>query len=441
MSTIVHTLGTGRSALRLAAGLRWVVLDAGSASRPGKPRSDKIRAQAKASGASSYVLQQADQSTTTIGLYNEPMQPSKGGKIYSLSMLFLRGVQREAAVDRSLINVALMLEPQGAPNMRVLVFIEAGQITRDLVLECSRAIEQLNKHVAVSPGLSVFSQHAEISHAHTPITWSNIDRLVDKSAVEAVLRPVPRSPLAAITLVLAVLLVSTWFVYDYSVRQPEKKRRAAAELARRDQTPAYLAAVNQELQTSGFERADLVAFLNGMRARPALIVGWALEQVSCDTRQCTTTWSRRGGLSSDLAAALPLETMVSGDASGGGSASLEKAYTQVLREAKTSSLDRLALPVADTSAAQLVSVAQKLANANIPVTLRETRAWDAIALSNVNPQAVLRKGDLEISVMPHQAADVLALLPSNVLLQGVTFKVAETIQVIFKGASYAQSQQ
>ena len=133
--------------------------------------------------------------------------------------------------------------------------------------------------------------------------------------------------------------------------------------------------------------------------------------------------------------------MVSGDASGGGSASLEKAYTQVLREAKTSSLDRLALPVADTSAAQLVSVAQKLANANIPVTLRETRAWDAIALTNVNPQAVLRKGDLEISVMPHQAADVLALLPSNVLLQGVTFKVAETIQVIFKGASYAQTQQ
>jgi len=440
MSTIVHTLGTGRSALRLAAGLRWVVLDAGSASRPGKPRPDKIRAQAKASGASSYVLQQADQNTTTIGLYSEPMQPSKGGKIYSLSMLFLRGVQREAAVDRNLINVALMLEPQGAPTMRVLVFIEAGQITRDLVLERSRAIEQLDKHVAVSPGLSVFSQHAEISHAHTPITWSNIDRLVDKSAVEAVLRPVPRSPFVAIALVFAVLLASSWFAYDHYVRQPEKKRRAAAELARRDQTPAYLAAVNQELQTSGFDRADLVALLTGLRGRPALTAAWALEQITCDTRQCTTTWSRRGGLSSDLAAALPNETIVPGDTSAGGS-SLEKAYTQVLREAKTSSLDRLALPVAATSAAQLVSVAQKMTNASIPVTLRETRAWDAVPLVNVAPQAVLRKGDLEISVMPHQAADVLALLPPNVLIHSVTFKVAESIQVIFKGASYAQSQQ
>ena len=436
MSTIVYSAGQGSSAVRLAAGLSWVVVKTGA---NGKPQNDKIRTQAQSSGASRYVLHKGQEGeATTLGLYSDPMTPSKGGKLYSLSSLFLAGILREASVERNLINVALLLEPQGAPSMRTLVFIEAGQVTRDTVLERTRAISSLEEHLAQMPGISVFSEHAEITHPHTPITWADVAELADKRAVDSLLRPVPRSPVLVLSVLAAALAVTSWFAYDQLVRQPEKKRRLAAEQAARDQTPAYLEAVDRELKSTGWNRDDLKAFVTSLRERSAQRAGWALEQITCDPQQCTSQWGRRGGLVTDLAAALPKEVLLPGDAAS-GPASLEKAFTRANHERKTTSLEKADLPKGQASTTALLAVAQKMTNAGVPMSLRELTPWGAIPLAEVRPTAVLLKGGLEIPVMPHLAIDALNLLPANVLIQSVALRISDgSMNFTFKGNSYAQ---
>jgi len=436
MSTIVYSAGQGSSAVRLAAGLSWVVVKTGAT---GSVQKEQIRAQAQASGASRYVLHKGQAGdATTIGLYSDPMTSSKGGKLYSLSSLFLAGILREASVERNLINVALLLEPQDAPAMRVLVYIEAGQVTRDTVLERTRAIASLEEHLAQLPGISVFSEHAEITQGHTPITWTDVAELADKKAAASLLRPVPRSPVLLLCALAVALAVVSWFSYDQLVRQPEKKRRVLAEQARRDQTPAYLEAVNRELKSTGWDRVELLAFVRGLRERPALRAGWALEQITCDVQQCTTQWGRRGGLVTDLVAALPQETLLTGDAAN-GTASLEKAFTRASQERKTASLNPSDLPRGQASATALLAMAQKMANAGMAVSLRELKPWDAIPLAEVRPAAVLLKSELELHVMPHLAIDALGLLPANVLVQSISLRVTDgSITFTLKGNSYAQ---
>ena len=437
MSTIVHTCGNGRKAPRLAAGLRWVVLEQGGRAKSTKVKPEKIRKQAQASGASRYVIQhQEDQDATTMGLYSEPMEPKKAGPIYSLSMLFLGSIVRQTQIEQSLINIALLMEPQGSPSRRVLVFIEAGQITLDLVLEREHALAQLEKHIAISQGLFIFSQHAEIAHTHKAISWEELDRVVDKHASDSLLRAVPQSPFLLVGAVLAALSIVGYIAYDYYVAAPEKKRRIAMNLAKADQTPAYLAATQVELQSIAWERKDLLAFAKELRERSAFTAGWAIEQISCDMQQCTTQWARRGGLLSGLIAALPKETLIGGDT---GAASLDRAYTQLAQAKASSSFDPAKLPNAAQSNLALVSAAQMLANASVALTLRESRPWDAIALAGVQEQAVLRKAELEINLQPHLLEQTLAALPANVLIHNFVFKVSgEAISIVLKGNSYAK---
>ena len=416
--------------------MRWVVVET---EPKGKVPDDKIRAQAEASGASRYVLHKGQPGeATTLGLYADPMDPSKGGKLYSLSSLFLAGILGEAKVERSLINVVLIMEPPGAPNMRVLVQIEAGQVTRDAVLERSRAIDSLEEHVLQLQNTTVFSQHAELKCRQTSITWNDLAVLVNPNAAPSLLIPIPKSPAILLTVLGLAFALAGWFAYDQLVAQPEKKRRMAAELAKRDQTPAYLEAVGHELKTTGWDRSDLRAFIDSLRGRQALLAGWALDQITCDVQQCTTQWGRRGGLVKDLTAALPQETLVAGDAASGAS-SLEKAITRAPHEAKMTNLEVVDLPTASVSTTTLLSVAQKLTNAGLPVTLRELTSWDATPLTEVKPQAVLLKGAIEIPVMPHLANDAIGLLPPNILIQSMNLKVADgNMTLTIKGSSYAQ---
>ena len=456
MSSIVYSEGKGRKGLRLAAGLRWVILDTGASS---KLSAKKIRLQAQPTGASRYVVNQRavtpngvsqTSQEATIGLYNEPMQPSAGGTLYSLSMVVLSGFLRQENLDHNKINVALLMEPQGAPHLRAMVFIQNAQVIMDSVLETTRAIEQLGEHVARSGAMTIFSENPEIALEHTPITWSQIVSLVDRKASDALLRPIPGTPYPFVTFLMLSLAVGGWFAYDHYVREPEKNRRAALALAARDQTPAYREAVQAELHSTGWDRADLLGFLASVRQRAVFESGWVFREMMCDIHQCTTQWERRGGLLTGLASARRDESIVSagatdeanGTPSGtllNGPPALEKAITQFKHSRKVAALEVVDLPEASVSVLQLITVAQQLSNAAIGVTLREMHPWEVISTTDVEPRAILRKSELELSLMPHQATETFALLPSNTLIQSVRLKVADvnSFSLELKANSYA----
>jgi hypothetical protein len=452
MSSIVYTHGKGRKGLHLAAGLRWVILDMGTGS---KPSPKKIRAQAQPTAASRYVVNrraigpQGTEQTSleaTIGLYNEPIRSSTDGLLYSLSMVVLGGILRQESLNPQTINVALLMEPQGAPHLRVMVFIQNAQVILDSVLDKTRAIELLKEHVQRSGEITIYCEHPEIPLEHTPITWPQIVSLADKKATAALLRTIPATPYPLLVFLVLSLAVSGWFAYDHYVREPEKKRRIALALAARDQTPVYVAAAQGALRSTGWERADVLQFLASMRERSVLESGWVLKQMFCDIHQCTTQWERRGGLLTGLAAARPAETILSNGTTDitsgsppGGPPALEKAITQFKHSRKVTALEVADLPYASSSMADLITVAQKFSNAGIGVTIRDMHPWEVIPTTDVEPLAILRISELEMTLMPHQVRETLDSLPKNTLVQSVRLNVADvnSFTLDLRASSYA----
>ncbi len=450
MSFIVYDTAKGRKGVRLAAGLRWVVLEGNDKARPS---SKKIREQARGMAASRYVLNHKPNSNsargvqggenTTIGLYTEPVHPIVKGKLYSLSMLLLVAILRDQQVDLDAVNVALLMEPQGMPHLRVIVFIQSGQVIMDSVVEKERAIKQIEDHVARALPVRVLAQHPEIAGPYTPISWETVVGFVDSKASDALLRSIPRAPHQFVVLAVLGVAASSWVAYDTFVIQPHRKRLAAQALAARDQTPTYLKAALHALQSTGWDRTDLKAFLIAMRERPVIEAGWMLQEMACDVAQCTTKWERRGGLLPGLAAARADETLLSPGTStsaAAGPPALDTASTQIQHPRQLAAVDPSTLPKVSTAVDDLVTLGQKLSNAGIAVNLREMQPWEVIPISDVDPQSILRKSELEISLMPHQASEVLALLPESTLIQTVHLKVADinSVTLVFKGNSYAR---
>jgi hypothetical protein len=205
-----------------------------------------------------------------------------------------------------------------------------------------------------------------------------------------------------------------------------------------------------ELHSTGWDRADLLGFLASVRQRAVFESGWVFREMMCDIHQCTTQWERRGGLLTGLASARRDESIVSagatdeanGTPSGtllNGPPALEKAITQFKHSRKVAALEVVDLPEASASVLQLITVAQQLSNAAIGVTLREMHPWEVISTTDVEPRAILRKSELELSLMPHQATETFALLPSNTLIQSVRLKVADvnSFSLELKANSYA----
>lgn len=439
MSAIVYSEGKGRSAIRIAAGLRWVVLDGGLGR--GKSQTSQVRIQSASVGSTRYVIQKSD-AGDTVGLYNDPLveDATLKGKIYSLSMLMLAGLLLKDGVEAVGVNAVLMMQPTGLPEKRLLIYIEGGQVTLDTILERDKAIEQAKSHIDMSPDAVLYLEHAEVDRSHERISWQDVVALIDKKVSSAVLKQVPVSPYLLPVLILAIASVGGWYTYDQMVRQPEKRRLASIQAAKKDKTPAYIAAAERALRTTGWDRADMNSFVAGLMSHPAYLSGWTLAQVICDQEACTSEWARRGGVVTDLQVALPNEKLVIGSAgSSTQSSTLEKSFMRQTYERKNAEIDRSNLATSEQALMEIRPVMQRLLNASALATIGEFKKWEVVSTSGVRVNEIVYQAPFEVSLPLFRLSETLDMLPKNILLQTLSITNGDgSFSFNLKGNAYAR---
>lgn len=439
MSAIVYSEGKGRSAVRIAAGLRWVVLDGGLGR--GKSQTSQIRIQAASIGSSRYVMQKSD-AGDTVGLYNDPIveDASLKGKIYSLSILMLTGYLQRDGVDPVGINAVLMMQPSGLPEKRLLIYIEGGQVTLDTILDRDKAIEQAKSQIDISPDAVLYLEHAEVDRAHERISWSDVVELIDKKVSVAVLKSVPVSPYLLPVIVLAIASAGGWYAYDQLVRQPEKRRLASIQAAKKDKTPVYVSASEQALRSTGWDRDDIKNFVFGLMSHPAYVTGWSFAKIACDQSGCISEWSRRGGIVTDLQAALPNEKMIILSQDGGNqSSTIEKTFMRQAYERKNAAIERSQLGTIEQSILEIRPVIQKLQNAGASATMGEFKKWEVASTSGVRVNELIYQTPVEVTMPLFRLSETLNMLPTNILLHSLVISNADgSLSFNLKGVAYAR---
>lgn len=419
MSAIVYSEGKGRSSVRIAAGLRWVVLDGGLGR--GKSQTSQVRIQASSIGSTRYVIQKSEVGDT-VGLYNDPLteDASLTGKVYSLSVLMLSGLLQKEGVDPVGVNAVFLMQPAGLPDKRLLIYIESGQVTLDTILEREKAIDQAKSHIDMSPDAVLYLEHAEIDRSHERMSWEEVAELVDKRASIAVLKAIPISPFLLPVCIIAIASISGWYAYDKLIHQPEVRRQASVLAAKKDKTPAYIAAADQALRSAGWDRANLVDFVSKLSSHPAYVAGWSLVSMSCDLDACISQWSRRGGIVTELQSDLPAESLiVTNPDNDAQSSTIEKSFMRMPHERKASVIERAELKTNDEYLIEIRPIMQRLINAGAVASIGDIKKWDVSSLSGVKSNEIIYQSPFEIYMPFFRFSDVVALLPKNILLQSL----------------------
>jgi hypothetical protein len=437
MSLVVKTAKKGRGArVGFAAGLRWAVLDDGQKSSRKQSLRQRIRGQATAIGANRYTTAKAG-IATYVGLYSEPLSSKHAAsQLMSLAML-MREIASEGN-NESEVSVALLMQPEGLPEKRVLIVILDGFVAVDAVLERQRAIDELMLHINSTTDMIVLSEHPEITHAHRLVTWDEITSTYFslRSKKSHLLKSIPYSwtSLALMTILVLGLLAAT--AYHQLVRVPEAKRLKAMQSANIDQTPAYQSEAFASIAKDGWNRSTLVSFFKDqILTQPYLLAGWTLQAVACSASKCNLTWIRQGGNSEELAIALPKQSI------DVAASALDRTVTAFALQPEAVAFNKGAIKKMDESLSALRPVLQKMANAGVTSTMSEPKRWAVIDISNVREEALLATIDLELNFPPHQLSEVLDLLPASVVPQ--TFRLSigsgdakNQLRLVLKGKMY-----
>jgi hypothetical protein len=437
MSLVVQIIKTKRGAkLGFAAGLRWAVLDDGQAAKRRQSLRHRIRTQANAIGASRYTTVKTD-NATYVGLFSEPAKGKTGIKnLMSLAML-MREIASENR-EESEASIALLMQPEGFPDKRVLIVIQGGLVTVDVILDRQRAIDELMTHLD-SGSMTVLSEHPEITHPHRVVTWDEITSSYFASTSKKVnqLKALPYSLLSLGLLGLSVVLIGAGVAYHQIVRAPEIKRLKALQSAQQDQTPSYTAEAFSGIAKSGWEKKDLLQFFQDkVLTQPYLVSGWSLQSVNCDPSSCSMTWLRQGGTTIGLGDALP------GQKIDVAASSLDKTTTTFEHpKAALASFNKGSIKTLNDSLSVLRPVLQQMANAGVSASLGEVKRWAVIDVANVRQDAILSTMDLELTFAPHQLEDVLQTLPDSLVAQSFRLSVGSgeaknPLRIALKGKIY-----
>lgn len=430
MSAIVHSVGAGRAGAGFVAAMRWSVL-----ARAGEKSGGKlIRQKAALTGATRYATSQAD-STIHLGLYNEPVlskvAPPK--TLHSLALVFLAGLTTEG-VDRSSINAALLMEPDGRPADRAIVIIEGGAIVRDGVEEKSKAIEAAREARETLPSIQIFAQTADLASV-TLVSWAELQ--AGKGA-STLVKALPPNTTLLTGLAAVAVVVGAGLLYNELVIKPEEARQRAIRAAAADQTASYVASLRAALDNAGWKTDDLQGSAARLDASPFYFAGWVLEEKTCTPRACVSRWKRQGG---ELPALTRLLAPASYDID---KSTLDVSYFTEEIRGQAAQLTVEQLPTMADAATGIRPILQRLSNAGIVVSSASPERWPPADFTQVSRAAIASRTPFELNGIPLPVAGkVIAELPPYAVLDGFTLAVspgelAGMFKIKLKGYVYAK---
>lgn len=432
MSRIVYS-EKGRATL--ASGLNWSVLSAGTGWSKG--RAGFIRKKARLVEGTRYVLSSSPSvsdgmGATYIGLFvPDALQAQPRGALHSLALVFLEALL-SAGLQRSLIHAMLSIAPSADPERRAVVVIEAGNIVHDQVESRQRVAAIAAERIANFPGLvTIYSGTPDIEGA-TLLQWSDLVQHAHKGST---LLALPTSPLVPLAVGALLLGIGGATAYHYMVRLPQKQADAARVIAASDKTGQYQELLEAELAHAGWDLGALSTYLQSLRESTLYADGWALKSLQCEVeRECKESWTRVGGLLTDLLKQRPDARYLPQESTGANLAVLTYSAPKDTRR-----LAQGSIPANKVDAdVVLKPVMQHLINGGQDLKTSEFANWPPGPVSGVRSEVLVQRRKVEIVADYHFVVEALQILPESVLGQSFELVTSTPIKVTIKGHQYAK---
>ena len=427
-------------AIALAVGVDWSVLAGGNE----KANASAVRRRASMIGATKHCLTRLHD-TTHIGLYTAPValpgaKTPKSKGVHSLGIVFRNAF---SSVEPSAVNAVLLMTPQDARDAKrlVLVVLEGGQVVYNKLDDASKAIDKAREFTSSSGiAYSIFGNTQDLA-ATDAIQWDELRAFANATSE---LKPIPANRVAFGILGLVTALVAAAVAYNYFVLAPAKARaKLLAQQAANNHTPQYTDKLNADLSKAGWQHADMLSFINGLKTQAVYHKGWELIKIECaiETSACEYKYSRLGGTLKALIVEATDKTHIPEKTIGDS----EAHFKQIIKPV-SHSLMGVALPNPNEGNVTLRNQAQRLLNAGAIVTATENKPGpsDGIDMTKVDNAIVIKRGGFEFKTPYALSQTMFEQLPAHVVLRSfiVDFNVggdkADNIKMTFKGHSYVK---
>ncbi len=427
-------------AIALAVGVDWSVLASGNE----KANASAVRRRASMIGATKHCLTRLHD-TTHIGLYTTPValpgaKTPKSKCVHSLGIVFRNAF---SSVDPAAVNAVLLMTPQDARDAKrlVLVVLEGGQVVYNKLDDAVKAIDKAREFTSSSGiAYSIFGNTQDLA-ATEAIQWDQLRAYANTSSE---LKAIPANMVAFGIVGLIALLAAAALAYNYFVLAPAKARaKLLAQQAANNHTPQYSDKLNAGLSKAGWQHADMLNLINGLKTQAVYHKGWELQKIECsiDTGSCEYKYGRLGGTLKALIADATDKTHIPEKTVG-----VSEAHFKQTIKPTTHSLMGVTLPKPKEGNVTLRNQVQRLLNAGASVTTTESKPWpsDGVDMTKVDSSVVIKRAGFDFKAPYALTQTMLEQLPAHVVLRSfiVDFNVggdkADNIKMTFKGHSYVK---
>lgn len=428
-------------ALGLAVGVDWSVLS----TDVGKPNGNAIRKRAGLIGASGYCTHQFD-NTTYIGLFTEPAallgtKNIKPKRSHSLATAFINAFN---GTDHAAINAVLLMTPEtDSPSdskKLAIVVIEGGQVIWNKLDDYEAAILKAREFSHAKAITYAFFGNVDAITGTQPISWG---QLVSAASSQSEFKKIPANLIALGVIGLLVAAACAAYAYKALVVDPAKaKARAKAQQIAENHTPQYEEKLGIGLSKAGWDRANILAFLQEQKTQIAYAKGWELKAIKCDsdTAICDYKFARIGGEIKELIA---LEADKKYDEAN-SKAMADAVFTKSIKPS-FKALTRAEIPKTFDANVALKNQAQRLSNAGASIKTEESKPWpEGVDFAKVDTGILIKRSGFEVGTSYPMVDKVIAELPAHVLIKSfvMTFNVggdkADNVKINLKGFSYAK---
>lgn len=213
------------------------------------------------------------------------------------------------AVWSSAHKRAVLVESLSVDSFAVIVVID-GLPVQDRLFSTIEEVVDLVTTYADDGAATIFTTDVVRFPFAEPIE----DILTEIASVctkDTLIRSVPQNVvLIAIVLLLVCAVAGGYHSYDL-YKKEQARKAAAAKAAAENPIPKYLAALQAQRASLGFERESLIAVFNSAKVLPLQARGWSLRRVNCGREVglldagCNAQFERTFGTFNDITAALP----------------------------------------------------------------------------------------------------------------------------------------
>ncbi len=300
----------------LAVGMDWRLLPAASKQASTEHLVRELASDNDAQRVTIATRQSDSQKSAGLFMRPDPEDVGPGGapgKLYAAAAV----LAAMAGETQNVIAAVAFKDAANRERVAVLV-VEGGLPVSDAVQAPEKAIDTVRTIRAGEHGFAghrLFSNSPEMFGGLSEVENLSVEDLAHAAHAEARLGRIPANVRAFVGAFLALAVLLGGAAGGTLSWQSHQAKQRAAEARARDPLPKYEAALAEEIRRLGIARASMLDLVSSLESYAAWADGWELKQIACTTKNCRSTWERRGGTTKGLLASRPGEALEAAESS------------------------------------------------------------------------------------------------------------------------------